>query len=76
MQESPRQGLQHKSLVCCVAQESSQEESNTEKKEGITAEDDKQVAAEEGLEEVDLGTNAQELKPISISSKLSEEEKL
>ena len=47
-----------------------------EKKEGITTEDDKQVAAEERLEEVDLGTNSQELKPISISSKLSEEEKL
>jgi len=47
-----------------------------EKKEGITAEDDKQVAAEERLEEVDMGTNPQELKPILISSKLSEEEKL
>ena len=47
-----------------------------EKKEGIITEDDKQVAAEERLEEVDLGTNSQELKPISISSKLSEEEKL
>ena len=30
---------------------------------------------EEGLEEIDLGSNPQEPKPVSISSKLSEEEK-
>ena len=40
-----------------MAQESLEEESNTEKKEEIIAEMDIQVAAEERLEEVDLGTN-------------------
>ncbi|KAK9997226.1 hypothetical protein SO802_021912 [Lithocarpus litseifolius] len=53
-----------------------EEESNAEKEEEITVEKDVQVAAEERLEEVDLGSNPQESKPISISSKLSEEEKL
>ena len=58
-----------------MLQESSKEESNTEKDEGIIAEEDTQVAAEERLEEVDLETNSQELKPLLISSKLSEKEK-
>ena len=39
------------------------------------AEKDAQVTAEEKLEEIDLGTGLQKLRPISISSKLSEEEK-
>lgn len=46
------------------------------KKKGITAERDTQVVVEEGLEEVDLGTDPQKPRPISITSKLSEEEKL
>ena len=58
-----------------MLQESSKEESNTEKDEGIIAEEDTQVAAEERLEEVDLETNSQEPKPLLISSKLSEKEK-
>ena len=58
-----------------MLQESSKEESDTEKDEGIIAEEDTQVAAEERLEEVDLETNSQELKPLLISSKLSEKEK-
>jgi len=57
--------------VSCVTQESSEKESNTKKDEGITAEKDTQVTAEEKLEEVD----PQKPRPISISSKLSEEEK-
>ena len=40
-----------------MAQESSEEESDTEKNEEITAEKDAQVATKERLEEVDLGTN-------------------
>ena len=35
-----------------------------------------QVMAEEKLEEIDLGTDLQKPRPISISSKLSKEEKL
>ena len=58
-----------------MLQESSKEESNTEKDEGIIAKEDTQVAAEERLEEVDLETNSQEPKPLLISSKLSEKEK-
>ena len=76
MQRGPRQGPEHKSLVCCVTQESSEEESNTKKKEGITAEKDTHVIAEEKLEEVDLDIDPQKPRLISISSKLSEEEKL
>ena len=52
-----------------------EEESNREKKKGIIAKKDTQVATEEKLEEVDLGTDPQKQKPISISSKLLEEEK-
>ena len=46
------------------------------KEEEIAAEKDVQVMAEEKLEEIDLGSNPQEQKLISISSRLSEEEKL
>ena len=35
-----------------------------------------QIMAEEKLEEIDLGTDLQKPRPISISSKLSKEEKL
>ena len=41
---------QHKSLVCCVAQESSKEGSNEEKNEEVVAKNDVQVVAEEKLE--------------------------
>ena len=75
MQAVPMQEWQHKSLVCCVAQEGSEEESDAEKMEEVMAEKDVQVTAEERLEEIDLGSNPQEPKPILISSKLSEEEK-
>ena len=75
MQAGFRKELQHKSLVCYVAQEGSEEESNTKKEEEITAEKDVQVATEERLQEIDLRSNPQEPKPNSISSKLLEEEK-
>ena len=39
------------------------------------AEEDVQVVAEEELEEVNLGFDSQELRPISISSSLMEKEK-
>ena len=45
------------------------------KEKEVTTEKDVQVMAEERLEEIDLGSSPQEPKPISISSKLSEEEK-
>ena len=59
-----------------MAQESSEEESNMEREEEITAKKDVPLVAKERLEEVDLGSNLQESKPISISSRLPEEEKL
>ena len=52
-----------------------EEESNIEKEEEVAVEKDTQVTAKEKLEEVDLGSDPQKPKPISISSKLSEEEK-
>ena len=61
--------------MCCVAQENLEEESNIEKEEEVAVEKDTQVTAKEKLEEVDLGSDPQKPKPISISSKLSEEEK-
>ena len=59
----------------CVVQEGLEEESDAEKKEEVMAEKDVQVIVEEGLEEIDLGPNPQEPKPISINSKLLEEDK-
>ena len=50
-----------------MAQEISKEESNAKK--------DTQIAVKEKLEEVDLGTDPQRPRPISISPKLSGEEK-
>ena len=58
-----------------MAQENLEEESDTKKGEGIATEKGTQIAAEEKLEEVDLGTDPQRPRPISISSKLSREEK-
>ena len=46
IQAGPKQEWQHKSLVCCVAQESSEEESNEEKDEEVVAEKDVQVVVE------------------------------
>ena len=73
MQAGPRQKWQYKSLVCCVAQENSEEERNEEKE--VVAEKDAQVVAEEKLEKTNLGPNLQELRPILISSRLLEKEK-
>ena len=56
-QRGPRQGPQHESLVCYIAQENLEEESDTEKEEEITVEKGTQVTAKEKLEEVDLGTD-------------------
>ena len=62
--------------MCYVAQESLEEKSDMEKKEEIIAEKDAQVATKERLKEVNLGSDQQEPRPISINSKLSKEEKL
>ena len=45
------------------------------KDEAVTTERDIQVMAEEELEEVDLGFDSQEPRPISISASLTEMEK-
>ena len=49
MQKGPRGGPQHKSLVCWVAQDGSEEESDTESEKEIAAKKDAQVMAEEKL---------------------------
>ena len=61
----PTQEWQHRSLACCIAQESLKKEE----------EKDEEVMAEEELEEVDLGSSSQEPRPISISASLTEKEK-
>ena len=53
--------------MCCVAQENSEEGSNEEKEKEVVAEKDEQVGAEEKLEEINLGSDSQEPRPISIS---------
>ena len=58
-----------------MAQENSEEGSNEEKEEEVVAEKDEQVGAEEKLEEINLGSDSQEPRPILISSRLSETEK-
>ena len=73
MQVGPTQKGQHKSLACCVAEESLGKEE--EKDEEVAAEKDTQVIAEEELEEVDLGSDSCEPRPISISASLIEKEK-
>ena len=45
------------------------------KDEAVTIERDSQAMVEEELEEVDLGSDSQELRPISISASLTETEK-
>ena len=69
----PTQKGQHKNLACCIVKESLRKEE--EKNEAIAAEQDIQVMAEEELEEVDLGSDSQEPRPISISTSLIEKEK-
>lgn len=59
-----------------MAQKDLEEESDAEDEESTTAKEEVQVSAKEKLEEIDLGTNSQKPRPISISSKLSKEEKL
>ena len=61
--------------MCYVAQENAEEESDTKSKEKVTVEKDTQETIEEKLEEVDLGTDPQKPRPISINSKLLEGEK-
>ena len=73
MQVGPTQKGQHKSLAYCVAEESLGKEE--EKDEEVTLEKDAQVVAEEELEEVDLGSDLQESRPISINASLTEKEK-
>ena len=62
--------------MCCVAQEGSEEGISEEKEEEFAMKKDAQVLAEEKLEEINLGFNLQELRPILISSRLSEKVKL
>ena len=57
-----------------MAQESSGEESNTKSERKITTKREVQVTAKDKLEEIDLGSDPQKPRLISISSKLSEEE--
>ena len=59
--------------MCCVAQESSEEERNEEKE--VVAIKDAQVMAEEKSEETNLGPDLQEPRSILISSRLLEKEK-
>ena len=73
MQVGPTKEWQHRSLACCVAQENL--ENGKEKDEEVVAEKDTQVVAEEELEEVDLGSDSQEPRPILISASLTEKEK-
>ena len=73
MQVGPTQKGQHKSLACYVIEGSLGKEGG--KDEAVMTERDIQVMAEEELEEVDLGSDSQELRPISISASLMETEK-
>ena len=61
---------------CCMPQENLEEGSNEEKDEEVMAEKDVQVVVEEKLEEINLRSDSQEPRPISISLRLSEKEKL
>ena len=58
-----------------MAQEGSEEETSKEKDDEFMAEKDAQVVAEEKLEEINLGPDPQEPKPILISSRMSGKEK-
>ena len=59
-----------------VAQENSEEESNAENEKEVTAKKDTLVTTKEKLEEVDLGTDPQKPRSISISLKLLEDERV
>ena len=69
----PAQKGQHKNLACCIVEGSVGKEEG--KDEAVTTERDIQVMAEEELEEVDLGSDSQEPRLISISASLTETEK-
>ena len=58
-----------------MAQESLEEEGNKEKDEEVMAKKDVQVMAEEELVEVNMGSDSQEPRPISINSSLTEKQK-
>ena len=73
MQVGPTQKGQHKSLACCAAEGSLGKEE--EKDEAVTAERNIQIMVKEELEEVDLGSDSQESRPISISASLTKKEK-
>ena len=73
LQVGPTQKEQHKSLACCVVEKSLEKEEG--KDEAVTVERDIQVIAEEVLDEVNLGSDSQEPRPISISASLTETEK-
>ena len=73
MQVGPAQKRQHKSLACCVVEGSLRKEEGND--EAVTTERDIQVMVEEELEEVDLGSDSQEPRSISISASLTETEK-
>ena len=62
MQVGPTQKGEHKSLACCVAEESFGKEE--EKDEEVTTEKEAHVVVEEELEEVDLGSDLREPRPI------------
>ena len=59
-----------------MAQDGLEEESDMESERKIVAKQDMQVTAEEKLDEIDLGTDPQNSRPNSISSKLLEEGKV
>ena len=63
LQVGPAQKEQHKSLACCVVERSLGKEEG--KDEAVTTERDIQVMTEEELEEVDMGSDSQEPRPIS-----------
>ena len=68
----PTQKGQHGSLACCVALKSLEKK---EEEDGeVAAKKDTKVVAKEELEEVDLGSDSQEPRPISISTSLTEKE--
>ena len=73
MQVGPAQKGQQRSLACCVVERSLGKEEGKDK--AVTTERDIQVKVEEELEEVDLGFDSQEPRPISISASLTEMEK-
>ena len=74
MQVGPTQEWLHGSLMCCVAQENLGK--GEENDEEVVTEKVAQIVEEEELEEVVLGSDSQEPRPISISASLTKKEKL